>query len=240
MNHISWQKYIIAFFITAGIFVVAFLVSSKLNQTKLESLQATREKIAIDILSTETQFSLLAQSSCEEISTPVLSRELSTLGSRLAFAENSLEANEEEVLRLKKYYSLLLIKDLLLGQKIAEKCEKKEPISILYFYSNEGNCTECQMIGHVLDGLVNDFPELRVYAFDTNLNLSAVNTLKSIFEVGDEVPAIVINEEVYYGFLSQEKILFFLPELKIETGTSTATTTPETAPSSATGSTQAK
>lgn len=225
MKNLSWQKYLIAFLITAGIFVTAFLISNKLNQAKLETLQATRDKIAIDILSTETQFALLAETSCHEIATPVLSRELSSLGRRLTYAENNLGADDKEVLRLKKYYSLLLIKDFLLGQKIAEKCDNKEPISILYFYSNAGDCPACQKEGYVLDSLRSEHEKLRIYAFDTNLNLSAINTLKSVYDLNNEVPALVINGESYYDFQSREKIRSLLPKLETETASGTATST---------------
>lgn len=225
MKKVRWYKYIITLLITVGMFGTAFLISNRLNQEKLETLQATREKIAIDILSTETQFALLAESSCEELETPILSHELSTLGRRLTYAEKNLGTNNEEVIRLKKYYSLLLIKDLLLGQRIAQKCKEREPISILYFYSNAGDCEACQKEGFVLTSLREDHPELRVYAFDTNLNLSAINTLKSVYEVGNRVPAIVIDDEVYYGFQSRGKLTSLLPKLEVATSTATKTAT---------------
>jgi hypothetical protein len=160
------QKYIVAFLITAGIFAVALLTSNHLNDIKLNQLQATKDQISIDTLSTETQFSLLAKSSCKDIGSPVLSQELETLGSRLSLAENSLGAQNAQVIRLKKYYSLLLIKDFLLDQQIGEKCGET-PVSILYFYSNKGDCTDCTKEGYVLTKLRQERPKVRVYSFDS-------------------------------------------------------------------------
>lgn len=222
----TW-KYFIALLITAGIFATAFVISTTINQQKLETLQTTRDRIATDILSTETQFSLLAETSCKNIGTPVLSRELNSMARRLSAAEDNRSSENAELTRLKEYYSLLLIKDYLLGQRIAEKCDR-QPISVLYFYSNEGDCPECQREGYVLTDLRQDHPELRVYAFDTNLNLSAIDTLKSMFDLKDRLPAIVINGEAYYGFQSRARLENLLPEL--EPATSSASTTGTTTP----------
>ncbi|HET8574849.1 MAG TPA: hypothetical protein VFM02_01605 [Candidatus Paceibacterota bacterium] len=232
MKAFRWQQYVIAFLITAAIFATAFLVSERLNQVKLDELQATRDEIAIDTLSTETQFSLLAESSCEDIGTPVLSQELNTLASRLSLAENNLGANDADVLRLKKYYSLLLIKDYLLAQEIGQKCGH-EPVSILYFYSNEGDCPDCKKEGYVLTALRTTRPQLRVYAFDTNLDLSAINTLKAVLSLKNTLPAIVVDGKAYYGFQSEDALNALLPpppppKNATSTATSTATTSTST------------
>src|SRR5262249_51793466 len=84
-----------------------------------------------------------------------------------------------------------------------------------YFYSNEKDkCPDCEKEGFVLTKLRQDYPELRVYSFDYNLDLSALQTLISIYEVKDEEPALLINEKAYYGFKSVDDIKEVIPELK--------------------------
>lgn len=232
MRKISFTKYFLAFVITALIFATAVIANNFFNTKRIEQLRSLEESISIDILSLETQFELLQEQSCKNISEDsVLSRELDTLARKLSFAEAQLGTDNPEVLRLKRHYSLLEIKDLLLMQKVSEKCGL-EPIFLLYFYSNEtGGCPECTRQGYVLTELAKQYPQLRIYSFDYHLDLSAVETLISLKEIPDELPAIVVDDTPYSGFKSMEDIEEIIPQLekiRAENATSTATSSIET------------
>ena len=131
----------------------------------------------------------------------------------------------EEITRLKRLYSLLLIKDYLLMQRVAEKCHL-EPVFILYFYSNKGDCDDCENQGYVLTALSRDYPQLRVYSFDYNLGVGALQTLISIHDIENALPALVINYKIYYGFHGVDDIKEILPEIATleKSATSTSTT----------------
>ena len=64
---IDSKKYIAAFAITAVIFGTAIFVSNILSQKKLEDVRAIENRVALDILSSETQFALLEETSCKDI-----------------------------------------------------------------------------------------------------------------------------------------------------------------------------
>lgn len=225
---IDWKKYIYTFFITAVIFGTAIFLSNYFSQKKLAEIRSIQDTIAIDILSSETQFSLLEELSCKDVSTEVLSKELGNLEEKLAYTEKDRGTDDSEVKTLKRYYSLLQIKDYLLMTKISQKCDKT-PISIVYFYSNKGDCEDCEKAGYVLTKMRQDYPELRVYAFDYNLDISALQTLISINKVKNELPAILIGDKIYYGFKSVEDIEGYIPELQklkeLKQATSTEKTT---------------
>lgn len=220
------SSYIVAFLITAFIFATALYASNYFNNRRVVDVQATQDKISIDILSLETQFDLLAAHSCRDISeNSVLSTEIQPLAQRLSYLESQSQTNEDELIGLKRYYTLLQIKDLLLMQKVADKCKLK-PVFILYFYSNAGDCETCEQQGYVLTGLSQKYPNLRIYSFDYNLSLSALQTLIDIDGVRNEMPALVINDEVYYGLHTMDDIAAILPELAtLEISTSSAATT---------------
>lgn len=209
-----WGSYLVAFLITALIFATALYASNYFNDRRIADIQATQDNISIDILSLETQFDLLAEHSCADIvENSVLSDELQPLGSRLSYLEQQPNVNQEELARLKRYYSLLEIKDYMLMQEVASKCGLK-PVVILYFYSNQGDCEECENQGYALTGLSQEYPFVRIYSFDYNLGLSALRTLTDINNVrGDELPALVIKGKVYYGLKTVEDIEKILPEL---------------------------
>src|SRR3989344_4811066 len=136
----DWKKYAYTFIITAAIFATAIMASNFFNQKRINEIQNIESRIAVDILSSETQFSLLSELSCRDIGNSFLSRELSTLGERLSYTEEQRGSDNAEVLNLKRYYSLLQIKDYLLSQQIKQKCGNNSPageLSIIYFYSNK-------------------------------------------------------------------------------------------------------
>jgi hypothetical protein len=201
----NWKRYVIVFFITLGIFLTALYLSNYFSNKKLSQLKSIQDKISIDILSSETQFSLLAEMSCKNLSDSVLSAELGELGQKIEWGQNNLR-NSEELLYLKNYYSLLQIKDYILMKKISERCKKKAAF-VLYFYTTAQNCSECEKEGIVLSTLRNKYPELRVYSFDYSTNLSAVKAILDIFKIKDTaLPALVIDDELLTGFHSMEEL----------------------------------
>lgn len=223
MRTLDWKKYFFVLVITALVFFTALFMSDKVNERRFAELQDIEGRISTDIVSLETQFDLLEELSCDEITErTVLSKELDSLATRLAFTEGQVGADNPEVIRLKLSYTLLQIKDYLLMKKVSEKCDL-DPIFIFYFYSNEGDCEDCTREGHVLTYLREQYPRLRVYSFDYNLDLSALETLITIHDVEDNLPALVIGDDIYYGFQSAEAIESVLPleELQEEGATST-------------------
>ncbi len=199
-NHFDWRKYLTVFLITLGLFVTAIFLSNYFGNKKITELKNIQEKISIDILSSETQFSLLSELSCKNVSSSsVLSGELGELGRKLEWGQKNF-GSTDEVSYLKKYYTLLQIKDYLLMKKVSARCGNKSAF-ILYFYTTIENCSECERQGLVLTALRDKYPELRVYSFDYSTDLSAVKAMLSIYKIQDtKLPALVIDDEVLTGF----------------------------------------
>ena len=223
-RYARWGTYAIAFLITALIFATAFYASNYFNNQRVADIRATQDDISTQILSLETQFDLLQEHSCSDVAeNTILPSEMTSLGNQLSYMESQGDAsNQEEITRLKGLYSILEIKDYLLMQQLAAKCNLK-PVFILYFYSNKGDCTDCEKQGYALTSLSETYPDLRVYSFDYNLEVGALQTLVSIDSVGDQLPALVINGKVYYGYQSVEDIQKILPQLSTLSKSSTST-----------------
>lgn len=220
---IDTKKYTFTFFVTTAIFATAFFASNFFSQKRVENVKFIQDSIAIDILSSETQFDLLKEVSCQNVNELMLSPELNALGDKLSHTESERGENDEDVIYLKKYYSLLQVKDYLLSKKLAEKCgSKKKQVFIIYFYSNKGTCADCQKEGYVLTRLKEKYPELRVYSFDYDLSLSVIDSLKAIYRINPSpLPALVIEDVMYTGYKSIEELEALLPDTLKE-----ATTTP--------------
>jgi hypothetical protein len=155
----------------------------------------------------------------------MLSEQLSLVGEKLSYTEEERGGDDDTVLYLKKYYSLLQVKDYLLSKKLTEKCgQAKKTVSIIYFYTNKQECKDCAKQGYVLTRLKEMYPDLRVYSFDYDLPLSVIDSLKAIYRVSDVLPTIIIDDKVYSGFRSVEEVELLLPEaFRIEATNSTST-----------------
>src|SRR5581483_5016422 len=196
------------------------------NNKRLENIQAIQNSIATDIASSEVQYTLLGDLSCKSVNDSILSPELNNLASRIQYGEQNIGNTDSNIIQLKRDYSLLEIKDYLLMKQIDQRC-KIPSAFILYFYSNN-QCDDCTRQGYVLDTLKQQYPALRIYSFDYNLDLSAIKTLITINKLSGTLPALVIDDKVYYGFNSIEDIQRYMPILKTLSSSSTSATSTAT------------
>lgn len=212
MQNKDITRYIVVFVITLALFVTTLGISYFFSNRKIQSIKTIQDQVGIDIMSSETQFQLLQELSCKDVAANTLSDTLNELAEKIAYSEENLK-NRDEVTELKRYYSLLEIKDYLLMQKIKAKCGTTV-VPVFYFYTTAENCSECIKQSAVLTQIRSNYPELRVYSFDYNLDLSALQSLIKIFKVEDtKLPALVINDKLYTGFQSVEDIEKAVPEI---------------------------
>ena len=209
------KRYLSVFIITAVIFVFALWLSSQLSGQKINELKDLENQISLNILSTETRYSLLEKTSCEFVlDSPDnqigLNTELNDLARRLKFMESQLGTNNRDVIDINRYYALLQIKDYLLVQELHSRCNEKI-VSILYFHKTD--CTDCAKQSIILDKVANDYPEIRVYWLDKDTDTPALKTLTSLFKITD-APALVINEKTFQGLQSYDQIESYIPEIK--------------------------
>lgn len=215
---------LVAFLITVFLFGTVLYAVNYLNDQRIQELGAIEDKIALDTLSLETQFDLLAEAPCAEVSEgSVLSGELNDLADRLSYTEERLGSDNEEVEKLKRQYTLLEIKDYLLMKRLAKECKNLKPVFVLYFYSNKGDCPGCAEAGYALSYLRETYPGLRVYSFDYNLDLGALKTLRAVLGIEEPLPAFVINGKNVNGVSSLSELEPLLPLDLLATSTSKAT-----------------
>ncbi|MEK7144670.1 MAG: hypothetical protein AAB794_02350 [Patescibacteria group bacterium] len=211
---------LIALGITIALMVTIAFTVNYLNNARIAELSTIEDQLSIDTLSLDTQFSLLETAPCDSIaSSTTLISSLADLGSRLSYTENQLGTDNAQVIRLKQQYSLLEIRDYLITKRLAAACKTK-PVTVLYFYSNAGDCKDCDKAGYALSYLHDTYPTLRVYSFDYNLDLGALQTFIAINKVKQELPAFIINDKQYYGFTSLADLENQFPKGALSTSTS--------------------
>jgi hypothetical protein len=221
---LDWRKYLLAFLVTVAIFGTVLYGSSYLEERRIAELRSIQDQISIDTLSLDTQFSLLESAPCENVAEgSELSGEVNDLGARLAATEARLGSDDAQVLQLKEQYSLLEIRDYLITKQLSAACGTKPPMTVLYFYSNAGDCAECDKAGYALSYLHETYPDLKVYSFDYHLDLGALKTLIAIDKVEPDLPAFLIGGKASYGFSTLEDLESRFPEGVLATTTATTT-----------------
>jgi hypothetical protein len=225
MQKLNYQRYVLALVISLVIFMSGFLASNTLTNKKLESLKNVEDDISLSILSSETEYDILKEVSCDNFQNQTaLTKEIGELADNLSLLESNNQ-NDERIISAKKRYSLLLIKDYLLSKRLSENCGTK-PTFVVYFYGNADICPECVKTGYALSSLRQDYEKLRVYAFDYNLDLPLIKTFASLYNIHEnELPTVIINNKKYVGLNTKSEIDKLLPKEVKEKATSTATTT---------------
>lgn len=227
------RNIIISFVITALIIGTVVYAVNYLNQQRVQELNSIANQLATDTLSVETQYSLLENAPCEDFVTAsstegatTFSQELSSLGDKLAYAEEHLGETDPQVIQLKTEYTLLEIRDYLLTKQLSRTCHVS-PTVVLYFYSNnEDACKdECRRASYDLSYVHQLDPTMRVYSFDYDLDVEALKTLESLEKVDAKFPAFVINGKRVYGFTTPEEFNKNFPPGLFATSTASTTTT---------------
>lgn len=213
------RNILIALGISIVLVATVIIAVTYLNNARVENISTIADQISIDTLSLDTQFSLLATAPCDSAtSSATRISSLTDLGNRLSYAETQLGTDNPQVIRLKEQYSLLEIRDYLITKQLATTCGIT-PVTVLYFYSNEGDCAECDKAGYALSYLRTTYPTLRVYSFDYNLKLGALETLIAILKVKNTLPAFIINGKQFSGFTSLEDLMTQFPKGALSTST---------------------
>ncbi|MBI2147246.1 thioredoxin family protein [Candidatus Woesearchaeota archaeon] len=198
------SKYIAAFSITTLIFIVGILIGNAISSAKMEAIDALQQDITVRTIGSEMQYLLLAEHPCQDIHSSELSQELFEIGSKLAHMEQTLGSQDENVINLKRYYSLLEIRHWLLLKKAQQECNATYSL-ILYFYSNRGDCDACKQQGYVLNTIHRKYPDVNIYSFDVNIPDTVLATIKQIYNI-TAPPTIVVNGKKMEGLVNKDEV----------------------------------
>lgn len=197
-------KYVAAFSITTLIFIVGILIGNSISSAKMQAIDSLQQDITVRTIGSEMQYLLLAEHPCQDIHSSELSQELFEIGSKLAHMEQTLGSQDENVLNLKRYYSLLEIRHWLLLKRAQRDCNATYSL-ILYFYSNEGDCDACKQQGYVLNTIHRKYPDVNIYSFDVNIHDAVLATVKQIYNITGP-PTIVLNGKKMDGFVDKDGV----------------------------------
>ncbi|MBI1969571.1 hypothetical protein HYS48_02655 [Candidatus Woesearchaeota archaeon] len=198
------NKYLAALAITTLIFLLGIFIGNKISQAKLSNIDTLEREIRTDVLGAELQYRLILENPCNVTDPGVLTEQLYEIGSRLDFMESELGKDNQQVLGLKEFYSMLEIQHWLLLRRTKAVCNKEYDL-ILYFYSNLGDCDACELQGHVLNYMHEKYPEINIYSFDINMQNPVLQTIRDLYRI-QTPPTLIINDKVSVGFMNSQTV----------------------------------
>jgi hypothetical protein len=207
-------KYITVFAITTLVFIVGILIGNYFSSQKLQQIDDIGQQLKTDTTAMELQYELIAEDPCAHINSTPLADELYEMASKLDYMENRLGEDDQNVKDLKEYYSLLELRHWLFMQKTNKECNQSSA-RILFFYTNEEDCSKCKEQGFILTWARRNYENVYVYSFDYTIKNDALDTVKRIFAI-EGTPAIVINKQTYNNFMTRDEIESALKEQGIK------------------------
>ncbi|MBS3090400.1 hypothetical protein J4433_01375 [Candidatus Pacearchaeota archaeon] len=205
-SNVEFNKYVASFAVATLLFIIGIVIGNYLAEEKISKITQMESNLEFDITSMEIQNLLFSENPCYTAITG-LEEKLRDTERKISFMEVQLGKDNEGVIKLKKYYSLLEIKHYLSMEKRRKECNMSYSM-ILFFYSNSRDkIAESERQGYVLDSIRQRYEveNVKIYALDKDLDLYIIEGLARFYNVSDS-PTIVMNDQLLEGFHSKEEI----------------------------------
>lgn len=221
-REIHKSRHITVFIIATIIFFLGILVGAQVEQFRLESVEREfREQIRIsEEMQAEIEFinyliSLeeSSRSSCRILVNSFLEsiETLDDIAFSLERYESSAIARLQDYARLKESYFNIQARYYVLANRINSLCPNSFD-TILYFYTNERDCPECEDQGMFLNHIKRKYQDsVMIFSFDIQSTVPIVQILANSNEFQSyEVPTLIINSQHRLNFSNIEQIEEFL------------------------------
>lgn len=210
---ISTEKYIIAAIITVGIFLLGLLLGLVIEGKRVAYIEDVGKEQNLEYNSLQLQYAFMDQLSKEENCDAVSKtfedniKKLETARNRLEEFDENAKLNKKEFELLKREYALAQVRYWLLARRTIEVC-KKEISTILYFFSDEKECHDCDKQAFVLTYLKKLFKDkLLIFSFDSKQeDEPLIAILKHTYNI-TEFPSLVIEGNRISGLMDKGMVL---------------------------------
>ena len=206
-------RYLMAFILTLSIFFLGIYFGSSMSNFKINQIDIFERDLARNYLLYDIQNDLIGSDPCSFINSTFVSQDLFNVGRRLESLEQERGKKDEDVISLKKYYTLLQVREYIFYKRVNKECSSDFTLNIFFYSNDPEKCGKCQDQGVILNYVREKTEDLRTYSIDADLDMSVVNYLMQYYKV-NTLPTVVINENVYNESLSYEQIKNIIIESK--------------------------
>lgn len=209
---VSNRNYVFAALITFAIFAIGMLLGIVIEGKRVNVMQQIYNDQKIEFASSQLQFEYLGQLTTKE-SCPAIydlfSKNTIALGiaqERLLTFQKDSTMNKNEFENLKRQYTVEEIRYYLFAEKAKDICGT-DLVRVLYFYSDQKNCPNCQEQEFVLNYLKDKFKEkLLIFALDEKFDSEPmISILKKQYNISS-YPTLIFEETKIEGFNSVDDL----------------------------------
>lgn len=213
MRTYSRKRYLLALMITCLIFVFGMMLGLVIEGERTGYLEEFYIRQGLEYQSLQMQYQFIDQlgqeRNCDAMSTTfnLAVENLEDARQRLESFNQDATVNKGEFDVLKREYILAELRYWLLAKKTKVLCDM-ELSTILYFYSTEDACPDCDEQAFVLTYLKDRFKDrLLNFALDGEYDEEPMITiLRETYDI-NAFPTIVVNDVRYEGFTDMDTIL---------------------------------
>lgn len=197
--------------VTLSFFLAYIIDSNRTGEVKSFVQNLVFESESNRLLSKFYLFVENSSKRCELLQIPKEAKIAKSYQLALKFKEyeqaNLFNAELEE---LKKIYFTNLFDLYLLALEKNALCPQKKDVILVFFYI-ESNCPTCISTDHLIRNTTANCENVQIFAFPLNVNYSFIQALKNSYNLDENTPLILINNEKYpIVDLTQEKLIFLL------------------------------
>lgn len=213
-NNIFW----IAGIITLFLFGMIYTVSEILNYNRETKLNVLREEVINEIENMKA-FTAITEllgetQNCEIFETQLryFDRTIWDLGKKLDTYESASKNIFEDPFykSQKKRFNVNQLLYLSIHDKMKKTCNKTVPVTVLYFYGDTKDCSDCDSQSFVLTDINKDInEEISIFSLDVDLDVMGTEVLKKYYNVSS-LPCMVIEEETYCGLKNRREVISIL------------------------------
>ena len=213
MRNISRDKYVIAGAITLGVFLLGLFLGLAIEGKRVNYIESLSRMQNLDFSSLQLQYAFIDQMSQEKNCLAVqetFEQNINNLESariRLENFDRDATLNKNELDILKNEYILAQIRYWMLAERSRSLCGT-DVVTILYFFSDEKECPDCDKQAFILTYLKKRFKDkLLIFSFDSQFESEPmIPLLRKTYNV-TEYPTIVVGGASKGKFQEKDELL---------------------------------
>lgn len=213
MRKMDTERYLIAALITLGIFLLGLMLGFLVESKRVEYIQYQTKIKSLDFSSLQLQYTYIDQMSQEQNCPAVLEafdQSMQSLEKTRLELENyneNAQLNKNNFDLLLREYTLAQLRFWLFAKQAKNVCDS-ETTSILYFFSSQEECSQCDAQAFILTYLKKKFgEELLIFSLDARKEEEPlVRILKKSYNI-TTYPTLIIGNKKFEGLISKAEIL---------------------------------
>ncbi len=213
MRDLRTSRYVAAGVITAIIFLLGIMLGFVIEGKRVTTVNDLFQEQRVEFSSSQLQYSyvttLQSQESCPAIYSIFFNnlKNLDTTAQRLEDYVKDSKINDESFNVLKREYTIEQLRYWLLSKQARDVCQD-DLVRVLYFFSVDEECAQCNDQAFVLDYLKKLFGQkLLIFSIDATFEQEPmVKILKQQYNI-TQYPTLILEEQMIDSFSSREDLL---------------------------------